>query len=240
MSFTAPRLRGSTLRGGLVVVTIGLVAPAWAQGQIGGSVVLSSDDRYRGISQSDGQADLRLTVTYDHPSGAYAGLSAAGTRLQPQPGQFSLQAYAGFTGDFTGNFGPATQWRWDSGLRLNHYPGQPMQAEVEAYAGLQGQRWSGRLFVAPNYFGTPVATAYADLNAGWPLGNSWQLQAHAGALRRLDGRQGNRRDALLAVAWSPGALSWQLAWVGVQPGGPFAAPAAQRRQTGVLTVAYPF
>jgi len=41
--------------------------------QFGASLGVESDARFRGISLSGGRPDLRLSLSYDHASGVYAG-----------------------------------------------------------------------------------------------------------------------------------------------------------------------
>ena len=52
-----------------------------AHAQLGGSVAVDTDDRYRGVSLGDSQPGLRLTLNYDAPERWYAGASLRPARL---------------------------------------------------------------------------------------------------------------------------------------------------------------
>ena len=73
-----------------------LLACGSAQAQFSASVGVESDHRFRGVSLSDGEPDLRLSVAYDHASGVFAGASA--TRVEFMLGRHSVQllGYAGY------------------------------------------------------------------------------------------------------------------------------------------------
>ena len=51
-----------------------------AAAQVGVSASLLTDYLYRGVSLSDGRPAASLTLSYDHPSGAYGGLTASSAR----------------------------------------------------------------------------------------------------------------------------------------------------------------
>ena len=48
-----------------------------AQAEVGLSAEVDSDDRVRGVSFSNGNPVFSLNLTYDHASGAYAGITDA-------------------------------------------------------------------------------------------------------------------------------------------------------------------
>ena len=211
-----------------------LLAPSWAEAQLGGSVVVESDYRFRGVSLSSERPNLRLTLSLDHASGAYGGVSASGVEFERGRRLASLLSYAGFSAPF------GTTLRWDIGATYTHAAGDARYDYGEAYAGLIGERWSLRAYLAPDYFGSGARTAYAELDAGWPLGTRRRLFAHLGALRRLGAPSSSRVDVRAGAGWRIGEGELQLAWVGVQRSGPFATTYDQRRNTLVLSASYAF
>ena len=110
--------------------------------QPGGSVAVDSDYRYRGVSLSDEQPSLRLTLNYDASERWYAGASRHGREAA---GQRQLHAAARLR-----RLVDAGCRR--PGLELGrdgvHFGGDSRLRLREAYAGLLGERWNMRLYFA--------------------------------------------------------------------------------------------
>ncbi len=210
-----------------------LPAPAAAQGHWSGSLVAATDERFRGRSLTEEEPSLRATAAWDHGSGAYAGASLSNARFDRER-VASLVGYGGATGALGAGH------RWDAGLTASVFLGDHEYDYAEAYLGAAGEHWSLRLAASPNYYGTGVATLYAEGSLAWPLAEDWQLQLHAGTLRRTDGRYGNRVDARVALAWDAAGAQWQLAATALRRGGPFPAPEGEHRQRWTASVTLPF
>ena len=212
-----------------------LALPAGARAEWGGSVVLESDARFRGISLTDERPAAHVTLGYDHAGGGYAGASLGNVAFEGRGEYPALLGYAGITGAV------GAGWRWDAGATYWHVAGLSRYDYGEAYAGVLGERWSARLSLSPDYYGGGARTAYAELDAGWPLAAGWRVAAHVGVLRRVDvGGAGARADGRLAAAVQLGAVEVQLAWVGVTSVGPYVASYDQRRSTLVASAAFAF
>lgn len=203
-----------------LLALLALSPACWAQ--LGGSVALESDYRFRGTSLSNEKPDLRLTLAWDHASGLYLGGSA--TRYEFRPGEpgTALLGYAGLAREL------APGWQWELGVTRTHLSEYAYYDYTEAYLGLLADRGSLRLYLSPDYYGADARTAYLELAWGWPLAPDWRLFAQGGALRRLD-QPGIRLDGRLGVTWSAGeGFEWQLAWIAAQRRAPFGVPASQR------------
>jgi uncharacterized protein (TIGR02001 family) len=223
---------------------------AASRAQVGGSVLLESDQRFRGVSLSGGRPAARLTVAYDHPGGGYAGASATGVAFDAGERRLALLGYLGYGGRMSNGLA------WEAGGTYAHYAGDSRYDYGEAFAGLSGQRWSARLHHSPDYFGLGVRTVYAELGAGSPLGEAGRVFGHVGALVRLGGAPSTagydraapdggrvRYDARLGGAWRLlRAGEVQLAWVGGSggEGGFYPAAAGQGRSAVVLSTSYAF
>lgn len=216
------------------VLALALAAPTAAPAQWGGSVVLASDERSRGVSVTGEQPGLRATLGWDHADGAFAGASLAALRYRAGPRRPALQAYGGITRPLAGG------GRWEAGAMVQRVAGDARYGYEEAFVGLGGHGWSVRLNVSPDYLGFGAATVYAELDAQRPLAPGWRATGHLGALRRDDGRGGWRWDARLGLTTEAAGLDWQIAWHAVQRGGPFALPARQHHQRWVLSAAWSF
>ena len=223
----------AALRGAALVAC--LLLPAAAPAQVGGSIVAESDYRFRGISLSGERPNLRLSLSYDHASGAYGGLMLTGIEVERGDRYAGVQAYAGITGSAGAGL------RWEAGGTLSRTVGRSPYDYGEAFAALLGEDWSLRLYVAPNYFGWGQRTLYAEFDRGWPLAPEWRLVGHLGALQQLGGGAARRLDARLGVALQvEAATGLQLAWLLSGREGPFPAPYEYRRSTLLLSASYTF
>lgn len=213
-----------------------LLLPASAAAQFGGSVVVESDYRFRGVSLSAERPNLRLSLAYDHASGAYGGLMLSGLEIERGRRQAALQAYAGWAGPL------GEDWHWELGGSYSaSIDGRGAYNYGELFAGLLAQDGSLRLYAAPDYFGWSEPTLYLEADRGWALAGDWRVVGHLGLLQALGRDGGHRADARLGlqVRAAPG-LSLQLAWLWTGAGGPFPAPYEQRRSTPWLSVSHSF
>jgi uncharacterized protein (TIGR02001 family) len=220
---------------------------AWAmpaRAQVGGSATLDSDYRFRGVSLSDSRPSLRLTLNVDGAAGWYAGASATRVSLVRNQHYEQLLGYAGFVTRAS----PGPQFEF--GVSASHFTGDSGEAGnagydyVEPYVGLLGERWSARVYYAPNYFGRHVQTAYAELDAHTLLTEQWRLFGHAGVIASLSGAQESVRRARADIRVGTGLAlhDWdlQIAWVAAQRGGPYPAVFSGHRSAWVAGVSYAF
>lgn len=105
-----------------LLVAGGWTCPAAAQQQIGGgltvtgSVTGTTDYRFRGISQSNGDPAIQSSVGVDHESGFYAGGFASSLSDDMRPGEIELSGYVGYTREI------ASGTDIDLGVQLYGYP----------------------------------------------------------------------------------------------------------------------
>lgn len=211
----------------------GLLAAAPVRAQLSGSLTLSSDERFRGMSLSDGHPSLRLAAALDASGGWYGG--AALSRTSPWPGHRTPQ--------WTLYGGRSRRWSptlaWEAGLAAVHFAQASSHSYAEAYAGLLAERWQARLYLSPDYFGRGTRSAYAELNARWPQTEALHLLAHAGVLgvqRNAYGRRA-RADLRLGAAYSFARAELQLAWSGAQRDAPYAVAYDRPRSGWSLSLA---
>ena len=213
-----------------------LLVGAQARAQFGASVGIESDYRFRGVSLSDGRPDGRLSVSYDHDSGAFAGATA--TQVEFTRGRHSTQllGYAGLvvraTPELSGEFGVARS-TFTRDARYDY---------SEVFAGAVSERWSLRAYYAPDYFGFGRATTYLELDANAPLATKWRVFGHVGALTAhgsgaIEDQRRTRVDVRFGVGLSvTESVDVQLAWVGASRGGPYVVEYNTRREALVLGV----
>ena len=154
-------------------------APAAAQIALGGGFNISgnatatTDYRFRGISQTNGDPALQGTVTLDHSSGLYGGVFASTLSDNLRPGEIEVDGFVGYTREiasgtdvdvgvqfygFPNNVSLTDASYFEPYASVSHTLG-PVTAEVgAAYAWEQaGLAFNDSLYV------------YGDLRGGIPL-----------------------------------------------------------------------
>lgn len=169
------------------------IAPV-AQAQVSASATLATDYRLRGVSLTDRRAALSADLTFDTPSGVYAGGSVLaednanlGARL------VGHSEFLGVAGRGPSGLG------WDLGLSnldMSLVEGRHFKiAYQQVYFGLSQKDMSARLSLAPDYPRRGISTAYLDLNGVVHPSQAWRITGHLGIQTRLgpwDGRAGRR------------------------------------------------
>jgi uncharacterized protein (TIGR02001 family) len=175
------RERTRLLLGAILILS---AAPAYAE--IGASLTLASQDRFRGYSVSDGYAAATFSLSYDDAGGAYfeASVMAAG---KPSEGieRYRFEENAGYALRIPN--GPTI----DAGIAHADYSGYRIYGQTavftEIYAGLITRHLSAHIHYSPNYFQRGVATFYSDVDGAVPLTPHIRLNAHYGFLIQTQG-----------------------------------------------------
>lgn len=156
-----------------------------------GSLALTSDYIFRGISQTNQEPALQGGLEYAADSGFYVGtwgsniswLSDASTPLAPISSSLELDVYGGYRGKF-GDSGVG----YDVGALYYWYPGDypsgfnsPDTAEL--YFGVSAGVFSAKYsYALTDLFGYADSdgSGYLDAAVNWEFVPSWTLNAHAG------------------------------------------------------------
>lgn len=194
-----------------------LAAPAKAQ--VGMSLGLHSDFRYRGRSLSDEGPALGAAIAYDDNSGFYVG----GTLLAGEPKGEGVRllraaAYAGFSTKTPA--GPSVDLGAGAFRVIDYRSGVKRAFEyTEIYGGVATEHLSLRLHYAPDYYGSGLETVYVDLSASYRPADSVRLFAHAGWLTYFRGRVRipDRHDFSAGVAKSVGPVEFAATWTRSEP-----------------------
>jgi uncharacterized protein (TIGR02001 family) len=226
----------------LALALVCLFACRGAAAQLGASLTLESDYRFRGVSLSGGKPDAHLALAWDHPGGAYAGASATAVELEPGQRRAARMGYRGYA-----RRADPLGLGWEAGVSAAHFVAATGYDYAELYAGVIGERWNARLAFSPDYFNQGARTLYAELNGGRNLARPWRVFGHVGALDALDARalpSGASRlrfDVRLGVAATQDDWEVQLAYAATGRGGLYPATYEDRRRRGwVLSAAYFF
>jgi uncharacterized protein (TIGR02001 family) len=173
---------------------------------------MSSEYSSRGVSLSDGRITPQVSVAYDTAQGWYAGAFAA-TRLTLTeragvgPDVTQLIAYGGYAHRL------ASGLSWEAGASSTGFQHASEYNYREIYAGLASDRISGRVYLAPAYYGHGGRAVYAELNGVYPLTEHLKLVAHFGALHLQAATAHDRIDLRLAISYDRGDCNVQLAWL---------------------------
>lgn len=183
--------------------------------QIGAVVSIFSDDRFRGVSVSDGQPVGALDLSYDAPNGLYASVSGSVAASGDEGvealsvvfiGGFAKRLRSGLTADFG-----------LSHSRYSHYSNLTSdRAFTEAYAGLAGKNVGARISVSPNYFGLARWTAHGEVDGHLDFSKNTALEGEAGILVPLgssayEASLHSQFDARLGIAQRTGVLTFHAA-----------------------------
>lgn len=194
--------RPTALKFGLALLA--LCFPGRAVAQIGASLSLESDYRFRGFSISNERPALSLGVSYDHNSGAYIG----GTATAAHPGNdgVELLEHVEYLGYATRTkFGPTLDFGVTNSNIRSSFSERLSLHYNEFYTGLSTDRFSAYIRYSPNYFQKGVDTLYIDINGSQRPADHWRLFGHAGVFLRMSdsarpGARPDRYDIRLGVA----------------------------------------
>ncbi|MDB5755046.1 MAG: hypothetical protein JWR56_1474 [Massilia sp.] len=196
----------------IALIALGMLAAHAAWAQASASVSFTSEFSVRGVSLSDGRAAPQLSFSYDGAQGWYAGAFAApNLHLGQRSDLTELITYGGYAHQLTSGLS------WEAGASSTAFRNASDYNYREVYVGLASDRISGRLYLAPAYYGYGGPVAYGELNGFYPLRDRIKLIAHIGALHRLHGQASGAPDHVdlrLAISYDAGACNVQLAWLG--------------------------
>ena len=190
------------------------------------------------MSLSDSRPNARLTVNYDASERWYAGGSLSRAALIAD--RFNAQAIA--YGGWVARGGEGRHI--EIGMSATGFADISGYDFVEPYVGVLAERWSSRLYYAPNYYGRRVQTAYLEVDSHLPLEAQARLFAHVGALVPLAGARGSADKRRFDIRVGAGIVvgSWDLhvAASAVTPGGPYPAVYTGRRSVLSAGAAFAF
>ena len=187
------------------------------------NAAVTSDYRYRGISQSRLQAALQGGVDYAHdPTGFYVGAWASTIKWTSDAGgegHVELDIYGGKRGQIT------EFWSYDVGVLTYVYAGNGLK-HVPGFANADTTEIYGQLGYGPatlkyshsvtNLFGFVDSrnSGYLDFSANVDIGNGFTLNLHAGRQKVRNNGAADYSDWKAGVTRDLGFASLQLAGVG--------------------------
>jgi len=239
----------------LAAVTALTVLPAVSHAEdaspLSFNVSLTSDYRYRGISQSRLKPALQGGADYALPSGFYVGtwgstiswIKDAGSINGHDAGSapVEIDLYGGYKGEITKGLG------YDVGLLQYWYPGNKL-GDVPGFANANTLEIYGALSFGPatlkyshslsNLFGTvdSKGSGYLDLSASFEVGGGFTIAPHVGHQKVKNWSDGSYTDYSLTVSKDAAGFTWSAAVVGTDakhdPNGVFAYPSPSGKNLG--------
>lgn len=187
------------------------------------NAALTSDYRYRGISQTRLQPALQGGADLVHTaSGAYVGAWASSIKWTGDAGgdgSVELDIYAGKRGELAPGVG------YDAGVLTYVYPGNGLR-HVTGFASANTTELYGQLSYGPaslkyshsltNLFGFVDSkhSGYLDLSANPELAQGFVLNLHAGRQRVAHNAAASYTDWKIGLTRDFGFVTGALAWIG--------------------------
>jgi uncharacterized protein (TIGR02001 family) len=193
----------------LAAVALSLTAMA-AQAEITGTAAVTSDYKWRGISQSSGDPAIQGSIDYAHDSGFYASVWASNVDFGNCCDEnVEVDLVLGFSGGET--------LTWDVGAVYYWYPGADDLDFPEIYAGLGYEWFSTKLWYSNDFGNYDESAFYLEGNGEWELPANFGLTAHVG-YSDGDGIQAaygedSYFDWSVGVSYTLGNFDLGLAWV---------------------------
>lgn len=186
-------------------------------GSVSGSLLLSSNYMFRGISNSNNRPQVRGDLNWSHDVGLYAGIWASNTNFGGPGNSMELDPYIGFAGDVG-----ETPFSYDIGFWSYNYPGSELDLDYqESYLIITYtvDKFSAKpsFWYADNYFGKDFLNGVSSFAYDLTLSYEFPLNI---TLSGVVGRQtfGSSADELdytyysLALSRTCGDFSFELSW----------------------------
>jgi hypothetical protein len=240
------------------VLSFSLAAATAARAQLVGAATLESEYRLRGVGLTNGEPDVRLGLSYDHSSGAYAGGSViVGNTARDGVQVLGYIGYAGYAkqaadglvwdigasnSNITLNLPAQLTTRSAQNIVSTQIYTQKYHADYsEVYGGISMRDISAHLYFSPDYLGQSLKTLYLDVTATVRPRDRLRLYAHVGALTPLAGSAGptsqrEHFDFATGAAWEFRHGEVQLGWTAATPELEYPPGYRQKRSALVLSV----
>lgn len=201
----------------IVALAVALATTA-AHAELGGNFSITSDYRFRGISQTQGKAAIQGGIDYTHSSGFYIGNwnSSVSSEIYPQGSGLESDIYAGFTKDI----GPVT---FDVGVLRYMYPGartgtDPARFDTtEVYLGAGVGPFSAKVSQSlGDYFGIANSkkSNYYQVGANIPVFQGFAVNAHYGRTDVQNNADADYDDYRVGATLTKAGFDWGAHYYG--------------------------
>ena len=185
--------------------------------EVSGNVAITSDYRFRGISQNDQTLAIQGGFDFEHEDGFYVGVWASSVDFQitaVDDATAELDIYAGYGGEF-GDTGIG----YDVNILHFAYPNSDAALGydfTELTVGLSYEIFSFSISRTSDYFAGSGEATYYNLGAEYPVTDDWTVSASIGQQDVFDNDAWgtpNWRDYKLAISGSLGSVDAEIAYI---------------------------
>jgi uncharacterized protein (TIGR02001 family) len=158
-----------------------LLGATAASAEISGNVALTTDYKFRGISQSDESPAIQGGFDYEHESGFYIGTWGSSVDFDTNGGGYDgsleLDVYAGFSNSFGDS-----DWGYTVGAIYYAYPGDDNEEGdyFEVNAGLSWKDLSILVSYSDDYYAETGKFYYIQGDYSLSFAEIWTLGLHVG------------------------------------------------------------
>jgi uncharacterized protein (TIGR02001 family) len=200
------------------------------------NVAVTTDYRFRGVSQSFRRPALQGGVDYGHDSGLYVGTwaSTVDDDFLTDTRGVELDIYGGY------KFPLGKDWLLDVGVLQYLYPGESLWNTTELYVGASWNWFSIKYShsISEDTFGFTDSrgSGYLDLTATYPLREGVNLIAHVGHQKFKNYSDIDYTDYKLGATYDWSGFTWGAAVVGTDEDFTFTKPGGKTKDLGKATV----
>jgi uncharacterized protein (TIGR02001 family) len=189
-----------------ILAALGLMTMAGiAQADVSGTAAIVSDYDFRGITQSNEDPAVQLSIDYASASGWYVGTWGSNIDWLPEAST-EVDVYTGFKGASDGGLG------WDVGVVYYAYPDDSDVNTYEVYGKLSFSVLTGSVYYTDDYYNTNEDEIYLSLDAAIPAG-PLSIGLHAGFTDSEAFPGGDYTDYGVGVSYSASNLTLGMKWV---------------------------
>jgi uncharacterized protein (TIGR02001 family) len=158
-----------------------MLVGASVDAEVSSTVTLTSDYDFRGLTQTDEDPALQVSLDYVADDGWYVGAWTSNVDFPGYDGSLELDLYTGFAGELDSGLG------WDVGLTWYTYPGSDntatedeLESAPEIYGLVSLGMFSAAVWYSNDYAGSGENAMYVEGGVRVPLPRELSLDLHAG------------------------------------------------------------
>lgn len=173
-------MKSSSLTCALLLALSGVSVTAFAQDEeasspISGTIAVTSDYVFRGISQTNEDPAFQAGLTYTSPIGLYAGVWGSNVDFGEGDPDWEVDGFVGYNVDFAEN------WNFDVLLNRYNYPGAGASNYNELITKTTFlDTYSLTVAYTNDVYGLDENSFYYALDGKWALPHGFSLGAHVG------------------------------------------------------------
>jgi uncharacterized protein (TIGR02001 family) len=188
-----------------ILAALVLIAAAGAaHADVTGSVSIVSDYDFRGITQTNGDPAVQMSIDYTHESGFYFGAWGSNIDWLPKA-TTEVDLYSGFRST-VGDLG------WDVGIYYYSYPSDSEVNTYEIYGKLTYKFLTGSLWYTDDFYNSGKSEVYLSADAAIPAG-PLSIILHAGYTSTDAVANGDYEDYAVGVSYTASNITLSMKYI---------------------------